>query len=129
MPRNLISKRVKIPPVLFTRIGAEADSGRVSLARGNLKSLRRYSARSESEPEVGYANDDPPPHGGSSMPLWRRTYRMQMRTPQTGCYHRGLACLVKVGMKTNGWLGDRGRSRIVLNRVLEYGKGSEVRRV
>jgi len=76
VPRNLISQRVKIPPVLFTRIGAEADSGRVSHASANLKSLRRSSARSKSEPEVGYANDDPPPHRGSSMPLWRRTYRM-----------------------------------------------------
>ena len=102
VPRNLISQRVKIPPVLFTRIGAEADSGRVSLARGNLKSLRRSSARSKSEPEVGYANNDPPHHRGSSMPPWRRTYRMQMRTPQTGCYHRGLACLIRVGMKTKG---------------------------
>jgi len=44
VPRSLISKRVKIPPVLFTRIGAEANSGRVSLARGNLKSLRPYLA-------------------------------------------------------------------------------------
>ncbi|MGB7533832.1 MAG: hypothetical protein WA977_12810 [Halobacteriota archaeon] len=48
---------------------------------------------------------------------------------QTGNYHSGLACLVKVGMKTKGWLGDRGRSRIVLNRVLGYGRGSEVRKV
>ena len=55
VPRNLISQRVKIPPVLFTRIGAEANSGRVSLARGNLKSLRLSLARSESEPVVGYA--------------------------------------------------------------------------
>jgi hypothetical protein len=55
VPRSLISRRVKIPSVLFTRIGAEADSGRVSLVRGNLKSLRRSSARNESEPEVGYA--------------------------------------------------------------------------
>lgn len=51
------------------------------------------------------------------------------RDPKTGYYHRGLACLVRVGMKTKGWLGDRGRSRIVLNRVLEYGRGSEVRKV
>jgi len=55
VPRSLVSKRVKIPPVLFTRIGAEADSGRVSLVRGNLKSLRRSLARSKSEPVVGYA--------------------------------------------------------------------------
>ena len=46
-----------------------------------------------------------------------------------GCYHRGLACLVRAGMKTKGWLGDRGRARIVLNRVLEYGRDSEVRKV
>ncbi|RCV63993.1 hypothetical protein C5S53_10945 [Methanophagales archaeon] len=38
-----------------THIGAEANSGRVSLARGNLKSLRLSLARSTSEPEVGYA--------------------------------------------------------------------------
>ena len=70
VPRSLISKRVKIPPVLFTRIGAEANSGRVSLARGNLKSLRLSLARSTSEPEVGYAGDDPPATWGSSTPLW-----------------------------------------------------------
>ncbi|MDI6811854.1 MAG: hypothetical protein QMD80_09390, partial [archaeon] len=88
--------------MLFTCIGAEANSGRVSLVRGNLKSLRRSSVRSESEPEVGCANDDPPPYKGSSMPLWGWTYCMQIRTPQTGDYHRGLACLVRVGMKTKG---------------------------
>jgi len=70
VPRSLISKRVKIPPVLFTRIGAEANSGRVSLARGNLKSLRLSLARSRSEPEVGYAGNDPPATWGSSTPLW-----------------------------------------------------------
>lgn len=32
-------------------------------------------------------------------------------------YHRGLTCLIRVGMKMNGWLGDRGGSRTVLNRV------------
>ena len=36
--------------------------------------------------------------------------------PQTGDYHRGLACLLRAGMKTKGWLGDRERSRIVLER-------------
>jgi len=76
MPRSLISQRVKIPHVPFTRIGAEADSGRVSLVRGNLKSLRQSSARSGSEPEVGYANNDPPSTWGSSTPLWGWTYRM-----------------------------------------------------
>jgi len=70
VPRSLVSQRVKVPPAPFTRIGAEANSGRVSPVRGNLKSLRRSSARSKSEPEVGYANDDPPPSRGSSMPLW-----------------------------------------------------------
>jgi hypothetical protein len=35
---------------------------------------------------------------------------------KTGDYHRELACLIRVGMKTKGWLGDRGRSRIVLDR-------------
>ncbi|MDI6886116.1 MAG: hypothetical protein QMD22_07220 [archaeon] len=40
-----------------------------------------------------------------------------------------LACLLRVGMKTKGRLGDRGRSRIVLNLVLRYGRGSEVRKV
>jgi hypothetical protein len=119
VPRSLVIQRVKVPPAPFTRIGAEANSGRVSLARGNLKSLRRSSARSKSEPEVGYANNDPPATWGSSMPPWGWTYRMQTRTPQTGCYHRGLACLIRVGMKTNGWLGDRGRSRIVLDRGKE----------
>ena len=62
--RDLISQRVKIPPVLFTRIGAEANSGRVSLVRGNLKSLRRSSARSASEPEVGCAKQRPSFHLG-----------------------------------------------------------------
>jgi len=108
VPRNLISQGIKVPPVLFTRIGAGANSGRVSLARGNLKSLRRSSARSKSEPVAEYANNDPPSYRGSSMPLWGWTYRMQTRTPQTGCYHRGLAGLLRVGMKTKGWLGDRG---------------------
>jgi hypothetical protein len=70
VPRSLIAQRVKIPPALFTRIGAEANSGRVSLVRGNLESLRRSLARSESEPVVGYAGDDPPSNGGSSMLLW-----------------------------------------------------------
>ena len=59
VPRNLIRQMVKIPPVLFTRIGAEANSGRVSLVRGNLKSLRRSLARSTSEPVVGYAKRRP----------------------------------------------------------------------
>ena len=59
VPRSLISQRVKILPVLFTRIGVEANSGRVSLARGNLKSLRRSLARSTSEPVVGYAKRRP----------------------------------------------------------------------
>jgi len=70
VPRSLVAQRVKIPPVPFTRIGAEANSGRVSLVRGNLKSLRQSLARSASEPVVGYANDDPPLTWGSSMPLW-----------------------------------------------------------
>ena len=55
VPRKLINRKVKIPPVLFTRIGIEANSGRVSLVRGNLKSLRLSLARSTSEPVVGYA--------------------------------------------------------------------------
>ena len=59
MPRSLIAQRVKIPSVLFTRIGAEANSGRVSLVRGNLKSLRLSLARSTSEPVVGYAKRRP----------------------------------------------------------------------
>ena len=59
VPRSLIAQRVKIPSVLFTRIGAEANSGRVSLARGNLKSLRLSLARSTSEPVVGYAKRRP----------------------------------------------------------------------
>ncbi len=71
VPRSQISQRVKIPPVPFTRIGAEADSARVSLVRGKLKSLRQSSARSKGEPVVGYADDDPPLTWGSSTPLWR----------------------------------------------------------
>ena len=59
VPRSLISQRVKIPPVLFTRICVEANSGRVSFVRGNLKSLRRSLARSTSEPVVGYAKRRP----------------------------------------------------------------------
>jgi hypothetical protein len=38
---------------------------------------------------------------------------------KTGYYHRGLVCLIRVRMKTKGWLGDRGRSRIVLDRGKE----------
>ena len=48
MPRSLISQRVKIPPVLFTSIGAEANSGRVSLVWGNLKSRMRENLKSGS---------------------------------------------------------------------------------
>jgi hypothetical protein len=59
VPRSLVSQRVKIPPALFTRICVEANSGRVSLVRGNLKSLRRSLARSKSEPVVGYAKRRP----------------------------------------------------------------------
>ena len=59
VPCSLISQRVKIPPVLFTRVGVEANSGRVSLARGNLKSLERSLARSKSETVVGYAKRRP----------------------------------------------------------------------
>jgi hypothetical protein len=69
VPRSLVSQKVKILPVLFTRVSAEADSGRVSHVSANLKSLRRSLAWSESEPEVGYAGDDPPATWGSSMPL------------------------------------------------------------
>jgi hypothetical protein len=106
VPRNLIRQWVKIPPVLFTSIGAEANSGRVSLARGNLKSLRRSSARSASEPVVGYAKRRPSLHLGK--------FNASMGG-ENGNPHKGLACLVRVGMKTKGWLGDRGRSRIVLH--------------
>jgi len=91
--------------VLFTRIGVEADSGRVSLVRGNLKSLRRSLARSTSEPVVGYAKRRP------SSTLGKFDAVME---GENGNLHRGLACLLRVGMKTKGWLGDRGRSRIVL---------------
>jgi len=61
--------------------------------------------------------------------LYGGGYTVNKRGPKTGNYHSGLACLFKVGMKTKGWLGDRGRSRIVLNRVLGYGRGFEVRMV
>jgi len=43
--------------------------------RENLKSLRQSSARSESEPEVGCATNDPPSFRGSSTLLWERIYR------------------------------------------------------
>jgi hypothetical protein len=76
VPRNLIAQRVKIPPVLFTRIGAEADSGRVSLVRGNLKSLRLSLARSASEPEVGYAGVTTLPPLGEVQRLYGLVYRM-----------------------------------------------------
>ena len=75
VPRSLISQRVKIPPVLFTRIGTEADSGRVFLVRGNLKSLKRSLARSKSEPVVGYAKRQPSAHLGkfdASMGAYKR---------------------------------------------------------
>jgi hypothetical protein len=106
VPRNLIRQRVKIPPVLFTSIGAEANSGRVSLARGNLKSLRRSSARSKSEPEGGYAKRRPSCHLGE--------FNASMGG-ENGNSHRGLACLIRVGVKTKWWLGDQGWPRIVLN--------------
>jgi hypothetical protein len=68
--------------MLFTRIGAEADSGRVVPREGESEepkavfSLKRQTLRkfnqnaSLSEPEVGYANNDSPSYRGSSMPLW-----------------------------------------------------------
>jgi hypothetical protein len=108
---SLISQKVKILPVLFTRIGVEANSGRVSFVRGNLKSLRRSLARSTSEPVVGYAKRRP------SSTLGK--FDASMGTYKRKNYHRGLACLIRVGMKTKGWLGDRGRSRIVLERGKE----------
>ena len=115
VPRSLIAQRVKIPSVLFTRIGAEANSGRVSLARGNLKSLRLSLARSTSEPVVGYAKRRPSCTLGkfNASMGW---YTVRKCGPKRVC-HRGLACLIRVGMKTKGWLGDRGRSRIVLEEV------------
>jgi hypothetical protein len=119
VPRSLISQRVKIPSVLFTRIGVEANNGRVSLVRGNLKSLRQSLARSTSEPVVGYAKRRP----SSTLGKFDASMGMDLpyvnAAPQTGNYHRGLACLFRVGMKMNGWLGDRGRSRIVLERGKE----------
>jgi hypothetical protein len=127
VPRKLISQKVKIPPALFTRIGAEANSGRVSLARGNLKSLRRSLARSKSEPEVGCAKRRPSCHLGKFNASMMTEYRMKCGLKRV-C-HRGLACLIRVGMKAKGWLVDRGRSLTVLIRVLEYGRGSEVRKV
>jgi len=77
VPRKLINRRVKIPPVLFTRIGAEANSGRVSLVRGNLKSLRRSLARSKSEPEVGYAKRRPSRHLGKFDASMEPVYEAQ----------------------------------------------------
>jgi len=66
---------------------------------------------------------------GEVRRLYGDGYTVNRCGPKTGDFHRGLACLFRVGMKTKGWLGDRGRSRIVLNRVLGYGWGSEVRKV
>jgi len=119
VPRSLISKGIKIPPVLFTRIGVEADSGRVSLARGNLKSLRQSSARSTSEPVVGYAKRRPSSTWGKFDASVGTDLPYVIAATKTGDSHRGLACLLRVGMKTKGWLGDRGRSRIVLERGKE----------
>jgi hypothetical protein len=106
---------------------AEANSGRVSHVSANLKSLRRSLARSASEPVVGYAKRRPSSTLGKFDATMMTEYRMNCGLKRV-C-HRGFACLIRVGMKTKGWLGDRGRSRIVLNRVLEYGRGSEVRKV
>ena len=119
MPRNLISQKVKVPPVLFTRIGAEANSGRVSHVSANLKSLRRSLARSKSEPVVGYAKRQPSRHLGKFDASMGTGLPYVIAAPKTGDSHRGLACLFRVGMKTKGWLGDRGRSRIVLERGKE----------
>jgi hypothetical protein len=117
VPRSLISQRVKIPPVLFTRIGVEANSGRVSLVRGNLKSLRRSLARSKSEPVVGYAKRRPSSTLGKFDASMGTGLPYVIAAPKTGDSHRGLACLLRVGMKAKGWLSDRGRSRIVLEEV------------
>jgi len=76
VPRSLASQRVKIPPVLFTRIGVEADSGRVSLVRGNLKSLRLSLARSKSEPVVGYVKRRPSSTLGKFDASMGMVYRM-----------------------------------------------------
>ncbi|RCV65133.1 hypothetical protein C5S53_05340 [Methanophagales archaeon] len=119
MPRSLISKRVKIPPVLFTRIGVGANSGRVSLVRGDLKSLRRSLARSKSEPVVGYAMRRPSSTLGKFDATMGTGLPYVIAAPKTGDSHRGLACLLRVGMKAKGRLGDRGRSRIVLDRGKE----------
>ncbi|KAF5417675.1 MAG: hypothetical protein C5S38_01245 [Candidatus Methanophagaceae archaeon] len=58
-------------------------------------------------------NDDPPATWGNSKPLWG-WFTVCKRGPKRE-NHRGLACLIRVGMKTKGWLVDRGRSRIVLH--------------
>jgi len=114
---QMSSRSIIAPLHLFTRIGAEANSGRVSLARGNLKSLRLSLARSTSEPVVGYAKRRPSCTLGkfNASMGW---YTVRKCGPKRVC-HRGSACLIRVGMKTKGWLGDRGRSRIVLERGKE----------
>jgi len=84
--------------VLFTRIGAEANSGRVSLARGNLKSLRLSLARSKSEPEVGYAKRLPSFTLGKFDASMGTGLSYVIAVPKTGDSHSGLACLLRVGM-------------------------------
>jgi hypothetical protein len=59
-------------------------------------------------------SDDPPPLG---------EVRCLYGGVQTENYHRGLACLLRVGMKTKGWLGDRGRGLACLLRVGMKTKG------
>jgi len=65
VPRKLINRRIKIPPVLFTRIGAEANSGRVSLVRGNCEAfLIKLFLKLFEEPEVVFIPKQKRTRGG-----------------------------------------------------------------
>jgi hypothetical protein len=83
VPRSVIAQGIKIPPVLFTRnFKKKAWPKKLvfdkTFLKSFLKSLRRSSAWSESEPEVGYAGDDAPATWGkfnASMgwyTVWKR---------------------------------------------------------
>ena len=70
-----------------------------------MKSLWRSLARTESEPEVGCAKRRPSDFLGKFYAPMGVDLPYVNAAPQTGDYHRGLACLLRAGMKTKGWLG------------------------
>jgi hypothetical protein len=108
VPRSLISQRVGIPPVLFTRIGVEANSGRVSLVRGIAEAfLIKLFLKVFEEPEAVFSPKYKRTSGGI---CWRRSschlgkfdasmgwYTVRKCGPKRVC-HRGSACLLRVGM-------------------------------